>query len=103
MKEVRVPFLEEFQEPMLNCVKTWTARNEIYGEPGDYFHAFNVRFTIVQVVRRNLREVAFLYWREEGCRSPEHFIAVWNRLHPRKGYDPEHLVWHHEFRLEMPR
>ncbi len=93
--EVKIPFRDSFRESMLCGTKTWTARRRRLAEPGDYFYAFGARFTVTQVVQRALREVANSYWREEGCDSPEHFTEVWVSLHPRTGFEPERLVYHH--------
>jgi hypothetical protein len=38
------------------------------------------------------------HWKEEGCESREDFIQLWQKIHPRKGYDPYQQVYVHIFR-----
>jgi len=41
------------------------------------------------------------YYLDEGAKSPEEFIEVWNKLHP-KGFDPDQVVYFHKFRELTP-
>lgn len=97
-KRIEIPFLDEWEQSMLLGRKIMTSRNKKYGDEGDVFEAFGSQFELLEVKRRKLREVAFIHYDAEGCADPEHFIEIWNKLHPRKGYQPEQLVWSHLFR-----
>lgn len=82
---------------MLESRKTATSRTKQYGERGDQFEAFGAPFVILQVQKVKLREVAEKWYEAEGMPSPEAFIAVWKKIHPVKGYDPEQEVYLHLF------
>jgi len=97
MVEVEIPFLPEFKPVMLDGTKTWTSRNKRYGKPGDTFRVFGHEFEILKVERRALWDVADHY-KEEGCTSDVHFMKVWCKIHPRKGWHPYKRVYVHVFR-----
>jgi hypothetical protein len=92
------PFSAEFKEVMLNGKKTKTSRNKKYGEAGDTFKAFKKKFTLVEVKKEMLEDIAENYFREEGFETPEEFIKKWKELHTRKGWIPDQLVYVHEFK-----
>jgi len=94
--KVRVPFKKEFKDVMLQGTKTMTSRTRKYSKTGDTFEAFGAAFRILYIIEMQLEEVVE-HWYEEGCRSKEEFVNVWNRIHPLKGYDPEQWVWVHFF------
>lgn len=95
--EVRIPFRPYFKEPLLNDIKVFTARPYPMGAKGDTFTAFGAQFEIDYVKLVNLEEVSEL-WKEEGCTSIEHFIEIWNNIHPKSGYNPKKRVYLHHFR-----
>lgn len=95
---IKIPFKPFFKEPMLSGVKVCTARTKRMGEPGDTFEAFGAIFELVTVHQVFLESVSHL-WRDEGCRSREHFIEVWNGIHPRSGYSDQQRVWLHRFKM----
>lgn len=100
--KIHLPFLPMFGPAMLADIKICTARTSRKGKPGDTFDAFGATFELLSVEDVALCEVRSL-WREEGCRSPEHFQAVWNGIHPRTGYQPTQRVYLHRFkRLQDP-
>lgn len=101
MKQISIPFKPDFKEPMLAGVKVCTARSKKMGEPGDHFEAFGVTFELLAVTDMDLYEVSLL-WKEEGCRSREHFIEVWNGIHPRVGYSDYQRVYLHRFKRVKP-
>ena len=97
---VSIPFRPAFKEALLSGVKTCTARTSKKGKPGDLFTAFGAVFQLMSVERVPLHEVAD-FWYQEGCTDRNHFIAVWNEIHPRVGYRPKQLVYLHQFRKVM--
>ena len=96
--KVKIPFKERFREPMLKGVKKWTSRTKRCGHVNDEFEAFGQTFVITKVEKMLLRHVAKNYI-EEGFTSEDELIAFWNKLHPRKGFQPSQLVWVHEFQM----
>lgn len=77
--------------------KVCTSRNKRYGEPGDTFPIEGVEFRLFATECVCLNRVAYCFYRQEGFDSPEGFIAKWNEIHPRVGYEEEHMVWLHWF------
>jgi hypothetical protein len=96
MNKVTIPFRPSFREAMLADIKTCTARSRRMADVGDRFLAFGAWFEIDGVTEESLAYVADC-WQSEGCTSREHFIEVWNSIHPRRGYDPEEIVYLHRF------
>lgn len=96
---IDIPFRPSFRDPMLADVKVCTARTRRMGEPGDTFDAFGATFELRSVEDISLYEVSLL-WKEEGCTSREHFIAVWNGIHKRKPYSDSQRVYLHRFKKE---
>lgn len=99
MTYVEIPFLPVWEPAMLDGTKTHTCRSKRYGAPGDRFQTFGATFELVTVRKVRLDLVRDSYWREEGCRSPEHFVEVWAGLHPGRGFVPTDQRWLHEFKL----
>ena len=96
--EVTIPFKDRFRDPMLNGIKVMTCRPRAMGKAGDTFTAFGSRFELRAVENnKRLGAIVAFFWREEGCESEEDFIAVWQSIHPRKGYDPDQQVVAHFF------
>jgi hypothetical protein len=98
MTEVNIPFRPRFKEPMLSGQKTMTSRTKKMAGMGDTFSAFGATFVVVERYATSLSIISHNYWREEGCTSEADFVNVWNEIHPRKGYDPQQIVWCHLFR-----
>lgn len=96
--KVKIPFLPEFQEPMLDGRKRWTSRTKHYGQKGDTFDKFGATFEITATFKLPLGVVAHHNFLEEGFNNSKEFIDCWNRLHPRKGYVPDQEVWVHVFK-----
>ena len=94
-----IPFNIRFKESMLNGRKKWTSRSRQYGRIGSTFQAFDRTFTITDIIRLYLSNVANDYYYEEGFDSPQEFIAFWKIIHPRKGYEPDQVIYAHEFKL----
>lgn len=96
MTRINIPFHPMFEKPLRNGTKTMTARTKRKGDVGDTFVAFGRTFILTEVRKVQLHVVRG-YYMHEGCDSPEHFEAVWKRIHPRRGYRPDDWVWLHEF------
>ncbi|MDH7514201.1 MAG: hypothetical protein QHH14_14755 [Clostridiales bacterium] len=79
--------------------KRWTARYKPKGRPGDIFDVLHHCFKIVRVFRARLSEVADNY-ELEGFRSREEFVERWKKIHPKRGFRPDDIVWVHEFEPE---
>ena len=69
------------------------------GDKGDVFHVFGGEFKIIATRRVKLGTVAEFYWKEEGADSADGFKKIWESIHPRRGYDPEQMVYLHWFLL----
>jgi hypothetical protein len=102
-----LPFKEGFREAVMTGRKTATARTRRFGDVGDVVATPFGPVRLVGVYRLTLDSVRNVYWQEEGAGSPEDFTAIWNAIHPRKGFDPAQRVWLHRFKLaqsgESPR
>lgn len=97
---VKIPFREDFRDVMLaepSPRKTQTARYDKMAEVGDCFEAFGATFTVIGVYRRPLWRVAVAYI-AEGFNTQEEFRAVWEEIHPKRGYRPLDMLWVHGFR-----
>ena len=88
MSLIQLPFMPFFEGPMLAGIKTCTSRTSRKGSPGDRFSVFGATFELLDVSLVPLSDVANM-WKEEGCRSREHFIDVWCCIHPKKGFQPD--------------
>jgi len=95
--KINLPFLPEFEEAMLSGRKRATSRTRKFGNVGDTFVAFGCTFTIMAVNRLALSNVANIFWRLEGVESPDDFIAIWRRIHPRQGWQPTQNIYFHQF------
>ncbi|MCG2737746.1 MAG: hypothetical protein L6282_15285 [Candidatus Methanoperedenaceae archaeon] len=97
----RIPFNEWSQERLLLGSKTATSRTSQYGKIGDTFQAGDKTFELTDVSRKSLEDIAQNHYLDEGAKSPEEFIRVWNSLHP-KGFDPKQVVYFHKFKELTP-
>lgn len=77
-----------------------TCRTRRYGEPGDWFYVGGRRFVLDHVEELSLHDVARYHYQEEGCTTPSEFIAVWNEIHPKRGYRGDDIVNAHHFHFE---
>lgn len=96
--KVKVPFMPQFRDALLDGKKLMTCRTKPLGKKGDTFEAFGEEFVIELVRKITLKEVA-KHYRLEGLRSPEEFEQLWAKLHPRKGFVPDQEVYAHRIRL----
>lgn len=97
MSEITIPFKPYFKEPLLNGTKQYTSRSKPMGKPGDTFTAFGQQFELLSVKDVDLYTVSTM-WKEEGCTSREHFISVWNEIHPVKTYSDSQRTYLHHFK-----
>lgn len=99
-----IPFLPLFHAAIRAGEKTMTCRRTRYGKPGDILTVkgtpIRIRLTNVEPVKLGL--IAEHFYKQEGCETPQDFIDVWNRIHPRRRYWAGESVWWHTFHLEMP-
>jgi len=98
---ISLPFNIRFKESMLKEQKTWTSRARQYGKVGYIFQVFGRTFVITDIRQMYLKQIANSYYYEEGFDSPQEFIAFWKIIHPRKGYEPNQIIYAHNFRLEI--
>jgi hypothetical protein len=99
MAVVRIPFREQFKTTLLNGTKVCTSRTRRMGKEGDRFEAFGSYFLIERIHHIPLEAVKAL-WKEEGCRSTDDFVQVWNDIHPNKKFNSDQLIYLHWFRKE---
>lgn len=95
---MEIPFQEQFKEALLSGKKTETSRNKKYGGIGWEFEAFGAKFAILDIRKVELRVVAEHHFDKEGFESPREFVDCWEKIHPIKGYFPDHKVWLHTFK-----
>ncbi len=98
---IKIPFKPYFKEPLLSGQKVYTSRSKPMGKPGDTFEAFGAEFELISVKDEDLYTVSLL-WKEEGCTSREHFIQVWNEIHPVRGYHDYDRTYLHRFKKVQP-
>lgn len=97
MTEVKIPFLQEFKERMLSGQKTATTRSKKYGDSGDTFKIFGAEFRIIKTLKMPLSAIAYAFYKQEGFETRQGFVNIWNRLHPRRGYQPDDKKFIHFF------
>ena len=96
---VKIPFLPEFEYRMINKLKTATTRTKSMGDPRDYFVAFGKEFQIHGIINMDLFSVAKDYYKQEGFEKPGEFVQKWNKIHPRKRFNPDQRVYVHLFKF----
>jgi hypothetical protein len=99
LTEIKIPFLPRFRKPMLNSVKTQTARTRPYGHKGDWFPAFERKFILTCEPYLDTLETIAGDWRIEGCISYGDFLEVWKQIHPIRLVDFHERFWVHRFKL----
>ncbi len=91
-----------FRDDMLAAIKagrkTCTARTHRFGKPGDLLDTEGAGVVrLIGIEQVALRVVRDKHWQREGLASPEAFESIWREIHPRKGFDPDQMVWLHMF------
>lgn len=101
MARINIPMNDWSRDKLRKRIKNATSRNKRYGWLGDTFledvGGRMVEYGIIEQKHTTLREVRDVYFRMEGCETPEEFEQVWIDIHPRAGFQPEHKVWLHIF------
>lgn len=105
MSEVKIPFKKKFKKKILNREKTVTRRYKKYGNVGDCFEVkmkmsmcvCSGRFVLTRVYREPLSKVDDEEARKEGCVDLEDFKKEWIKIHPRRGWRPEDVVYVHRW------
>ena len=100
MAKRNISFLHRWKGKMLTGQKIMTCRTVCMANPGDTFVFFGHTFLIKAVYCLELSSVANNFYDQEGCSSPEEFIAVWKEIHPVKGFKPNEIVFLHKFELQ---
>lgn len=96
-----LPFYKRFHDPIRRREKRFTLRNERYGEPGEVIPSDVGPLLILSVRQETPAWVRDNLFRDEGCKSPADFEAVWLDIHPRApGWDRPR--WLHEFEPSAP-
>jgi len=95
-----LPFLPEFHDLVRRGLKTATARSRAYGKPGDRLQGPGCILVLEHVELAPLGYVASECYGFEGLPTKEAFIEVWNRIHPRKGFNSQAQVFLHRFHAE---
>ena len=97
---IDIPFKSKWLHKMVVGTKTCTSRTKAYGKAEDRFRQFGHWFAILLIERQKLSYVAKYLYKEEGCDSPDEFKQIWCKLHPRKGWVDNQVVFVHFFRKE---
>lgn len=99
MSDIKIPFRPFFREPMLAGQKTMTSRTKAMGKPGDRFEAFGAVFELTHVFRVPLKYVLSDCFEQEGCKSVQELMDIWNNIHPVTGIMPDQIVYAHIFQM----
>ncbi len=91
--QVKLHFMEDFREPILDGPLFLTLRSQAIAAPGDFFYAFGQRCRVVAVFNIIARHVAESMWWIEGATSLEDYKATWEHLHPSRPLD-SYMVAH---------
>jgi hypothetical protein len=81
MTVIEIPFSSKMTSAALAGQKCATTRSERKGDPGDTFEIGGQWFRLIDVQKTYLPHVKLMYYRIEGCESPEDFETVWRSLH----------------------
>jgi len=90
-----IPFYPEHSALNRSGRKIATTRTKRYARKGEVFEDRGEIYRVTHVVKLPLGVVADYFFREEGFDDTEDFVEMWERIYPRKGFDPDQLVWLH--------
>ena len=100
-KLIKIPFNAWSRRKLRERKKGGTSRTRRYGDPNDGFdvklNGETRRYYINCVDHLPLSTVARVYYKVEGCKSPDEFKRVWVEIHPKKGFVGSQMVWFHSF------
>ena len=102
MSTIMIPFLPEFHERILANIKTMTCRSKRMGQVGDIFKVGEDWYELTHVFRVVLAYVVSDAYVQEGCESPGDLIRIWEKIHPKSGYEPDRIVWAHCWKEVQP-
>lgn len=94
-----IPFRADMAQAIREGRKTMTTRTKRYGHPGDVLDSPAGLIRLERVERVPLEQVATMYYHQEGLKSAAEFRLGWAELHPRNGFDPDQMVYLHEFSI----
>ena len=97
LTEIKIPFNAWSIGKLNLAFKCATSRTKKYGSVGDIFMVDGNTYRLNMIVKLPLWFIRRYLYASEGCENPEVFEAVWNSIHPRKGFDPNQEVWYHHF------
>lgn len=97
MARAFLPFLDEFHTKLKDGSKTATTRSKAYGAPGDVVDSPIGPLRLLEVRKAKLCDVRDHHWREEGVDSPQGFVDIWNRIHPKRGFNGDDERFLHLF------
>lgn len=95
--EIEIPFNEWSRQKLFDYKKWATTRTKRYGEIGDEFHVSGYYYMIDLVIKVPLWFVKNCLYESEGCDSPIEFVKIWRKIHKRKGFNGNQMVWYHHF------
>ena len=98
--EVKIPFNTWSENKIRTGEKFATARNKKYGKKGDFTRFEEWKLRIKFVVKLPLWFIRAWLYETEGADSPDEFVDIWCKIHPRKGWDENQEVWYHCFDVE---
>ena len=95
--KIEIPFNGWSQEKLLQGVKSATSRYRKYGDIGDTFIQSGKCYYINLVVKLPLWFIRNYLYETEGCKTPEEFENIWIKIHPKRGFRLDDMVWYHHF------
>jgi len=102
MSLITLPFAERMKQAILSGQKCCTTRYSKKGDPGDWFFVGGEAFRILDVQLAPLPMVRDIFYRLEGCSSPDDFECLWRSLHG-GAFPPLQACWVHFFvRFPIP-
>jgi uncharacterized protein YqfB (UPF0267 family) len=95
---IEIPFSNEMQEAVIQGRKICTTRKEAKGRAGDLFRVRGQLCRILSIQEIYLDVVSDVFFRCEGCESPDEFRDLWRRLH-RGHYSGQKRYYVHFFAI----
>jgi hypothetical protein len=100
MTEIEIPF-NDWSLDKLKHGKICTSRTKRYGREGDTFKVdfgdYYTIYRITHIVRLPLWLVRDYLYKAEGATSSSDFVRVWKKIHPKRGFVPDDIVYTHFF------
>lgn len=85
-------------DKIINGDKTSVRRNDRYADPGDELTLKGKAFTIENVYAQKLKDVTDEIAQQEGYENLEAYKEALTSIHKSVVWDPEQVVWAHEFK-----